>query len=174
MGKNTIKEVKEWIISIIIAAAIAFIIKGFLIDTMLVDGTSMLPTLHDRDRIIFEKVSLYTNNIKRNQIIILNPPGESKYTYYVKRIIGLPGEKLEIRGGSVYINDMKLDESYLPPNTYTGEDMVINIPNDCVFVMGDNREVSQDSRALGPIPIQNIKGHGVLRIYPFKDIRTFK
>lgn len=173
MGKNTIKEVKEWIVSIIIAAAIAFLIKGFIIDTMLVDGTSMLPTLHDEDRIIFEKISLYKNDFKRNQIVILNPPGESKYTYYVKRIIGLPGEKLEIIGGSVYINGVKLDEKYLPPNTYTDEDMVITIPDDCVFVMGDNREVSQDSRALGPIPIENIKGHAVLRIYPFQDIRTF-
>lgn len=173
MDKKVIKEIKEWIISIIIAAAIAFLIKGFIIDTMLVDGKSMLPTLHDRDRIIFEKISIYTKGFKRGQIVILNPPGEGKFTFYVKRIIGLPGEKLEIKNGIVYINDQKLQESYLPKETYTGDDMTIKIPEGYVFVMGDNRERSQDSRAIGPIPIKNLKGRAVLRIYPFDSIKNF-
>ncbi len=173
MKDSTLKEIKEWIVSIVIAALIAFLIKGFVIDTMLVDGTSMLPNLHNRDRIIFEKVSLYSHNIKRGQIIILNPPEKPKSIYYVKRIIGLPGEKVKIKGGFVYIDGKKLTEPYLASGTYTGDDMTLTVPENSVFVLGDNREVSEDSRVIGPIPIENIKGHAVLRIYPFDKITKF-
>lgn len=173
MNDSTLKEIKEWIVSIVIAAVIAFLIKGFVIDTMLVDGTSMLPNLHNRDRIIFEKISLYSHSIKRGQIIILNPPEKPKSVYYVKRVIGLPGEKVEIKNGFVYINGQKLSEAYLASGTYTGDDMKLTVPEGSVFVLGDNREVSEDSRIIGPIPIKNIKGHAILRIYPFDKITKF-
>nr|WP_307815963.1 signal peptidase I [Thermobrachium celere] len=101
-------------------------------------------------------------------------PGSKGRGIYIKRIIGLPNEVVEIKDGSVYINGNKLKEDYLEPGTYTDVDMKITVPEDCVFVLGDNREVSEDSRYIGPIPIKNLKGHAVFRIYPFSDIKKLR
>lgn len=172
MSSNFKKEAREWIISIIIAAAIAFIIKSFIFDIIQVSGTSMVPTLHDRDRVAVEKISLYTHNIKRGQIVILDS-GDKNHDIYIKRIVGLPKDILEIKSGDVYLNGKKLKESYLKPGTYTDNDMKIVVPDDSVFVLGDNREVSEDSRFIGPIPIKNLKGHAIFRIYPFNAMKKF-
>ncbi|MDF2675266.1 MAG: hypothetical protein K0R09_3538, partial [Clostridiales bacterium] len=88
MSKGVLKEIKEWIFSIIIAAIVAFVIKGFLIDIIQVSGTSMLPNLSDRDRLVIEKISLYTHNYERGEIIIFKPTSEIN-DIYIKRIIGL-------------------------------------------------------------------------------------
>lgn len=170
LGNSEYKELVEWIISIIIAAVIAIIIKGFIFDIIRVSETSMLPNIHDGDRIVVEKISLYNKNIKRGDIFILNP-GSKGRGLYIKRIIGLPGEKLEIKDGNVYINGKQLKEDYLAPGTYTEGNFNLIIPQNTVFVLGDNREVSEDSRYLGPIPFKNLKGRAVYRIYPFNNIK---
>ncbi|WP_446715402.1 signal peptidase I [Caloramator sp. Dgby_cultured_2] len=91
----------------------------------------------------------------------------------MKRIVALPGERLEIKEGSVFINGKKLQEDYLSPGTqtYAETDIDMIIPEGYVFVLGDNREVSEDSRYIGPIPIDHIKGHAIFKIYPFSDIK---
>jgi signal peptidase I len=176
MSKGVLKEIKEWIFSIIIAAIVAFVIKGFLIDIIQVSGTSMLPNLSDRDRLVIEKISLYTHNYERGEIIIFKPTSEIN-DIYIKRIIGLPGDRVEIKNGEVYVNNEKLDENYLSPDMFT--DAVPNefsnliVPDDCLYVLGDNRVVSEDSRYIGPVPIENIKGHAVLRVYPFNQAKKF-
>lgn len=172
MKNQLAKEIKEWIICIIVAGAIAFFIKGYVFDIIQVSGTSMVPTLHDSDRVAVEKISLYNDNLKHGEIIIFDP-GSKGRGIYIKRIIGLPGDEIEISNGSVYVNGKKLEESYLKPGTYTEGDQKLTVPNDSIFVLGDNREVSEDSRYIGPIPIKNIKGHAILRVFPFNQIRKF-
>lgn len=172
MSSSIKKEIKEWLIAIVIALAIAFVIKGFVFDLIQVSGTSMVPTLHNGDRVAVEKLSLYTNNIKRDQIVILDS-GDKEHTIYIKRVIGLPGENLEIKNGFVYINGKKLNEPYLKPGTFTSGDIKITVPENTVFVLGDNREVSEDSRYIGPIPLNRLKGHAIFRLYPFNQIKTF-
>lgn len=176
MSNSISKEIREWVLSILIAAIVAFIIKGFLIDIIQVSGTSMLPNLSNRDRLVIEKVSLYTHNYKRGEIIIFKPNDQIK-DIYIKRVIGLPGDKVEIKDGNVYVNNEKLDESYLKPDIYTSsqgsEYYNLTVPPGCLYVLGDNRAISEDSRYIGPIPIKNIKGHAVLRVYPFNQIRNF-
>lgn len=176
MSNGILKEIKEWVLSIIIAAAIAFIIKGFLIDIIQVSGTSMLPNLSDRDRLLIEKVSLYTHNYERGEIIIFKPNDETK-DIYIKRIIGLPGDRVEIKNGEVYVNSEKLDEKYLKSGMYTAAEQNqynnLTVPENCLYVLGDNRTVSEDSRYIGPIPIENIRGHAVLRVYPFNDFKKY-
>ncbi|TDT51239.1 signal peptidase I [Fonticella tunisiensis] len=169
MQKSFIEELKEWSVSIVIAAVVAFSIKTFLFDIIEVSGTSMLPTLHDKDRVAIEKITLYTKDIKRGEIVILDP-GTKGRGIYIKRVIGLPGETIEIKNGNVYINGEILHENYLRSGTYTDIDMKVTIPEDSVFVMGDNRQVSEDSRIIGPIPIKNLKGHALFRIFPFNQM----
>jgi signal peptidase I len=176
MSKGVLREIKEWVLSIIIAAIVAFVIKGFLIDIIQVSGTSMLPNLSDKDRLVIEKISLYTHNYKRGEIIIFKPNDVTK-DIYIKRIVGLPGDKVEIKNGEVYVNNEKLDESYLKPDMFTGAEpnqfSNLIVPDNCLYVLGDNRVVSEDSRYIGPIPIENIKGHAVLRVYPFNQTKKF-
>lgn len=176
MSKGIIKEIREWVLSILIAAAVAFIIKGFLIDIIQVSGTSMLPNLSDRDRLVIEKVSLYTHNYRRGEIIIFKPNNETQ-DIYIKRVIGLPGDRVEIKNGEVYVNSEKLDEDYLFQDTFTQpareEYSNLTVPDNCLYVLGDNRTVSEDSRYIGPIPVENIRGHALLRVYPFNEIRKF-
>ncbi|MCX7904316.1 MAG: signal peptidase I [Caloramator sp.] len=172
MKDRIINEIKEWIISIVIAAVIAFTIKGFIFDIVQVSGPSMIPTLHDNDRVAIEKISLYTKKFTRGEIIILDP-GNYGRGLYIKRIVALPGERLQIKEGSVFINGKKLQEDYLTPGTqtYAETDIDMVIPEGHVFVLGDNREVSEDSRYIGPIPIDHIKGHAIFKIFPFSDIK---
>ncbi|EYE88926.1 signal peptidase [Fervidicella metallireducens AeB] len=172
MNNQLAKEIKEWIICIIVAGAIAFLIKGYVFDIIQVSGTSMVPTLHDSDRVAVEKISLYNDNLKHGEIIIFDP-GSKGRGIYIKRIIGLPGDEVEISDGCVYVNGKKLVEDYLKPGTFTEGDQKLKVPNDSIFVLGDNREVSEDSRYIGPIPIKNIKGHAILRVFPFNQIRKF-
>lgn len=171
MSSSTLREIREWVVSIIIAAVIAFTIKGFLFDIIQVSGTSMVPTLHNDDRVAIEKISLYRNTLKRGEIVILDP-GKKGRGIYIKRIIGLPGEKIEIKEGSVFINGNKLEEQYLKPGTVTEGDISTVIPEDSVFVLGDNREVSEDSRYIGPIPIDHLKGHALFRVFPFNQMNS--
>lgn len=176
MTKSTLNEIKEWAVSIIVAAIVAFIIKGFLIDVIQVSGTSMLPNLHNRDRLVVEKISLYTHSFQRGKIVIFDP-GESGRGIYIKRIIGLPGDKVEIKDGFVYVNDEKINENYLAPGTFTSagaeEYRALTVPEGFLFVLGDNRKVSEDSRYIGPVPIKNVKGHAVFRVYPFNQVKKF-
>ena len=178
MTNRVLKEVKEWVLSILVAAVIAFIIKGFLIDVIQVSGPSMLPVLSDKDRLVIEKISLYTKNYERGEIIIFKP-NEEVNDIYIKRIIGLPGDKVEIRDGLVYVNNEKIDENYLSPDTYTRsnperEDFSsLIVPDNCLYVLGDNRTISEDSRYIGPIPIENVKGHALFRVYPFDQLKKF-
>ena len=172
MSDDSLNEVKEWIIAIIIAALAAFLIKWLLFDIIQVSGLSMVPTLHNNDRVAVEKVSLYTHNIKHGQIIIFDS-GERGRGIYIKRVIGLPGDEVEIKDGSVFLNGDKLPEPYLKPDTYTDVPLKLKVPEGTVFVLGDNREVSEDSRYLGPIPIKSIKGHAICRIFPFNQMRKF-
>jgi signal peptidase I len=173
MSKNTMNEIREWIVSIAIAAAVTFTIKYFVFDIIQVSGTSMVPTLHNNDRVTVEKISLKMNKLTRGEIVIFDP-GDKGRGIYIKRIIGLPGDDVEIKEGLVYVNGESIKEDYLKPGTYTDSDMKLTVPDNEIFVLGDNREVSEDSRYIGPVPIENLKGHAVFRLFPFNQMGSLK
>jgi signal peptidase I len=138
----------------------------------------MEATLHDKDVIFVEKLSLIGENIKRGQIIIFDSKN-SKNEIYVKRVIGVEGDEIEIKEGKVYLNGSVLKEDYLSENTITkpGTFMTKNkkykVEKGYIFVLGDNREHSTDSRELGPINLGDVKGHTIFRLYPFDKMRLF-
>jgi signal peptidase I len=169
MSSKVMKEIKDWIVSIVIAAVVTIVLKQYVFDIIQVSGTSMLPTLHNSDRVAVEKISLKASKIKRGEIVIFDP-GEKGRGIYIKRVIGIPGDTVEIKEGLVYVNGKQVIENYLKPGTYTEGDIKQQIAVGEIFVLGDNREVSEDSRYIGPIPIENLKGHAVFRIFPFNQM----
>lgn len=167
--KKTSSSLIEWIICIVIAVALTFLIKAYLFDIVRVSGHSMDPTLSDRDMLGVQKISMHKNNYKLGDIITFDP-GEKGDGLYIKRVIGIPGDTVEIKDGTVYVNNNKVTEPYLSSNTYTDGNLKIKVTDGFIFVLGDNRSVSEDSRAIGLVPMENIKGHAVFRFFPFNEI----
>lgn len=174
MDENIKHEAAEWLKAIIVALLIVFTVKLLLFDILSIDGISMEPTLHDRERVFVNIIGYKIGKPDRYDIVIFNPSIE-KSSYFIKRVIGLPGDIVKISGGKVYVNNEELDENYLFPDSYTKaglDPLVVDIPEGHVFVLGDNRDNSEDSRdpRLGPIPIKSIKGHAVFRVFPFSKM----
>ena len=166
-------EALEWIKSIGIAVVVAFFIKTFIFNSTYVLGNSMHPTLHEKDRLFATKVSLYFSGPDRGEIIVLEAPDDQNKDY-IKRVIGIEGDKIQIKNGKVYLNDELLEEDYIEDDAYT---MVYNnidtwiVPEGEVFVLGDNRYegASKDSRYFGSISLDLVKGITGFRYYPFND-----
>lgn len=158
-------EVIDWMRTLIIAVIIALILRSFVISPFKVSLTSMYPTLHPDDLILVEKISMRFSSIKQGEVVVFRAPlGERKD--FVKRVIAVPGDKIESREGQVYVNDEPLEETYLK------QDFNISIASQTLqqgeyFVMGDNRDNSLDSRNFGAIKAANIKGKVVLVFWPW-------
>ncbi len=160
------KEWLEWTKAIIIALLIAFFIRTFLFATSIVEGESMEPTLEDGERVVFNKLVYFIDQPERGDIVIIERPVQN----YVKRIIGLPGETIEVNDGNLYINNEKYDQTFISDETKrnTGSLGPIEIPEGSYFVMGDNRAISLDSRnGLGFVEEDNIIGRSEFVIFPF-------
>src|SRR5207253_8652240 len=164
---SLLREVAE----VLVLAVILYIGISFAVQAVHVEGLSMWATLDNNDYLIANKIDYRLHAPQRGDIIILRPPA-SNSTDFIKRVIALPGEKLLIRSGVIYINGHRLDEPYLPEawvtdNNYptNGSDGKVIPPND-YFVMGDNRNRSQDSRFFGPISRDRIDGKAWFRIWP--------
>ena len=160
----------DWVKTIAIALFITFFIKIFIMDATVVSGKSMLNTLHDGDWLMVNKVGKHFRDYKRGEIVILNAP-DFPNRLYVKRIIGVPGDFVELKDGDVYVNDEKLDEKYIAVDqTMAKTDQTGWILGDREYlVFGDNRANSNDSRDFGQIYKEEIVGRAFVRIYPFSD-----
>jgi len=172
-NKNDKKsEAMEWIKSIVFAVVIALLIKSFVFNTTYVLGSSMYPTLYEKDRLFTDKVSLYFKSPKRGNIIVLKAPDVANKDY-IKRVIGIAGDTVEIKDGKVYLNGKVLKENYILGDSYTltYDKSKWEVPKGYVFVLGDNREqgASKDSRYFGCIPVDSIKGIANFRYFPFDD-----
>lgn len=153
---------------IVIVLFCILIIHFFIATIIVVSGPSMEETHHDGDIIFIEKFSYWFDNPQRGDVVGIYFPsvGERRL---IKRVIGLPGEKVEIKNGKVYINNTKLEESYLDSNIFTSPDAIIQLKNDEYFVMGDNREESLDSRNYGPLPKSALIGKKLFFIVNYKQ-----
>jgi signal peptidase I len=166
---STTSSLLRELIEVVVLAVILYFGISFAVQTVHVEGLSMFATLDDNDYLIANKIDYRIHGPDRGDIIILRPPTLST-TDYIKRVIALPGERLLIRDGVVYINGHKLDEPYLPEawtvGTEWGGPNGTVIPSNEYFVMGDNRNRSQDSRVFGPITRDRIDGKAWFRIWP--------
>lgn len=161
------KVLKELLPYIIVVIAV-ILIRVFIATPVRVTGTSMNPTLNTKEVMILIKVIKYFEDYKRFQIVVPKVGN----TYLIKRVIGLPGETIRCVNGQIYINNEALEDPYGYGITYDFTE--VKLADDEYFVMGDNREVSQDSRIVGPVKKSAIKGYTNLVIYPFNKIRKAK
>ncbi len=177
-------ETWEWIKALLIAVAVAAIIRFFLLAPIVVDGYSMTPTLHDKDRMIVNKIGYKIGNPDRFDIVVFHAPEKKDY---IKRVIGLPGDTIEYKDDVLYVNGKAYKEPYLDEykqqvvggpltNSFTlaeltGQDKV---PENHLFVMGDNRRNSKDSRQIGFVSMDDVVGKTSVVYWPVKDMRIVK
>jgi signal peptidase I len=177
-------ELWEWIKALLIAIVLAAVIRYFLFAPIVVDGLSMMPTLHDQDRMIVSKFGYKIGKPERFDIIVFHAPENKDY---IKRVIGLPGDKIEYKDDTLYVNGKAYEEPYLDeykkqvidgPLTepFTLEEKIgqETVPEGELFVMGDNRRFSKDSRHIGTVPMEKVLGETNVLYWPLKDARLIK
>lgn len=170
--------IKEVLLYLVILFLCVKIIPEYVLQHTIVDGPSMENTLQDRDHLMVEKITYHFDSLDRFDIIAFYPYGKEVDEYYIKRIIGLPGETIQIKGSDIYINGEILEENYgKDPITYAGiASEPITLGEGEYFVLGDNRSVSFDSRSeeVGIVRKNQIGGKAILRIWPLSEFGTLK
>ena len=165
--------------TVVFIGSLFIVVYLFIMQPNQVKGESMVPTFQNADYILTSKITYKFRNYKRGDVVVFKSPKNPEIDY-IKRIIGLPGDKILFKGSNVYINDSLLSESYISApnnlwdNGYAKEGETIVVPDNYVFVMGDNRPHSSDSREFGPIPITDIIGHVFYRYFPANQVGVIK
>jgi signal peptidase I len=164
---NTLRrEIRVWTRDLLIAIGLALIIIVFLYQPVKVEGTSMAPLLSDQERIFINKFVYRFEPIQRGDVVVFWYPLDGSKSF-IKRIVGLPGEMVEIRQGRVYANGKVVPEPYVPPQYEDFSDFgPVRLPRDSYFVMGDHRISSNDSRVFGPVARHYIYGRAVFAYWP--------
>jgi signal peptidase I len=169
------QQTRENLQIIAIALALALFIRAFVAEPRFIPSDSMLPTLEVGDRLVVEKISYRFRPPATGEIVVFDPPqqlqiqGYAKDQAFIKRVIGTPGQTVQIEDGKVYLNGNSLKEDYIAePPAYRMEP--VRVPEDQLFVMGDNRNNSNDSHVWGFLPKENVIGHACFRFWPFSRI----
>lgn len=171
---NGVKEfVKELAIAVVIAVLITQVVKPTVIKE-----SSMEPTMYENNYVLLNRQAYNIGEPKRGDIIVFHTGlkrDDGKEKLLIKRVVGLPGEKVSIMDGKVYINDVEIKEDYIKDGATDGYIEGSIVPKGELFVMGDNRYVSVDSRLeqVGTVKINDVVGKAMIRLYPFDQIRTF-
>ncbi len=169
------KQVKENLVTIAIALTIALLIRVFIAEPRYIPSESMLPTLAVGDRLVIEKVSYNFQPVHRGDIIVFQPPRQLQVRGYkadqafIKRVIAKEGDTVTVQDGIVYVNSQPLQENYIAQLPQYNMSLV-TVPEGNLFVMGDNRNNSNDSHIWGFLPESNIIGHAVFCFWPFGRI----
>ena len=173
--KSMKQEIFEWVMVFVVAAALAFVVRTFIFEPVRVDGSSMLNTLTDGDFMITTKYDYLMGDPERFDVVICDYPNTSDGKYRVKRVIGLPGDTVELVAGELYVNGEHLEQDFdmTDNQAYFGPYVV---PEGHYFVMGDNRNNSKDSRStmVGALPRSMIRGNVRVVIFPFSDAGVVK
>ncbi|MCI0765569.1 signal peptidase I [Bacillus sp. TL12] len=182
MEKSKKKEIISWVKTIGVTVGIAFIVRGILFTPSLVQGESMMPTLENNERVLVNKIGFNIQGLERFDIIVFH--GKEGHDL-VKRVIGLPGDTVEYKNDVLYVNGKAVDEPYLedykaevPKGTLTPDFTLeqktgkTKVPEGQVFVLGDNRQVSKDSRMFGFVSEDQIVGKGEVVFWPLQQVRA--
>lgn len=170
-------SIKDFIIEllqvVIVALAIIIPVRYFFVKPFYVKGASMEPSFYDNEYLVIDEISYRFKEPLRGEIVVFKYPRDPKQ-FFIKRIIGLPGETVQVTGNEVFINGEKIDEPYLTPGTETKGEIVMTLQSDEFFVLGDNRGFSLDSRSFGPLNRDYIVGRTWIRGWPFDKITVFE
>jgi signal peptidase I len=158
-----------WLRDLFVSVAASVLIITFLYQPVRVEGTSMLPRLEDSDRLFINKFVYRISAIERGDVVVFHYPRDPEKSY-IKRVIALPGDRIWIAQGEVWLNGKPLPESYVPQEYRDNRSMAETIvPQNCYFMMGDHRSISSDSREFGPVERSLIYGKAVFIYWPAKD-----
>lgn len=177
LKKRVLLEIFEFFKIFFIVLSIWWICNLYFFEVNMVLGRSMYPTLHEQDRIIVNKIGLHFRNLERGDIITLDGANiDNQYLdkFLIKRIVGIPGDHIQIKEGQVYLNGQLLKEDYLEGLAFTMEgyynDVILG--ENEYYVLGDNRSHSADSRVFGIVNRKAIKGYLIFRFFPFERLGT--
>lgn len=160
------RELRGWVRDLAVAMSLALIIIVFLYQPVKVEGTSMAPLLSDQERIFINKFVYRFEPIERGDVVVFWYPLDRSKSF-IKRVVGLPGETIELRHGRLFIDDRELSESYVPASFFDGSSYgPLQIAKGSYFVMGDHRDSSNDSRMFGSVPREFIYGKAVFAYWP--------
>lgn len=168
-GRRIVRFLREVLETVLPALVIAVLINVFVGQATRVEGQSMEPNLYSDQRLVVEKVSYRFHGPQRFDIVVLEMPSQGD-ELLIKRVVGLPGETVEIRDGQVYINGQQLQEPFTDDSTQPGRYGKVTVPPLHVYVLGDNRDRSNDSRSFGPVPIESIVGRAWLSYWPLEKV----
>lgn len=177
--KNIIEFVMDILETVVFIGSLFIVVYLFIMQPNQVQGASMKPNFHGGDYILTSKITYKFRQPERGDVIVFKSPKNPDIDY-IKRVIGLPGETLMIKDGDVYINNQLIPENYTATETnvwqrgFINEEEPITIPQGYLFVMGDNRKNSSDSRMFGPIPMTDVIGYVFYRYYPPNKIGLIK
>ena len=162
----------DWLFSIIIAVVLALGIRTFLVEPYMVSGPSMRPTLQNEERLIVNKLVYYLREPQRGEIIVFKYPSDTRRDF-IKRVIAVGGDPIEIRDGKTFVNGEAIDESYIKEPFHTNYGKV-TVPKGFIFVMGDNRNNSEDSRYadVGFVDLSLVKGKASVVFWPFSEFKA--
>jgi signal peptidase I len=172
---DLIKKIIEFLMDIletvVFMSSILIVTVVYIIQPQQVVGASMQHSFEDSDRILASKIAYKFEEPKRHDVIVFKAP-RNKDVNYIKRVIGVPGDRIMINDNQVYVNGIRQDEPYISsktilyPGWYVRDGLEITIPENYVFAMGDNRSQSSDCREFGPVPMDDIVGKVVFRLFP--------
>jgi len=174
--QSSLKHLSRWLCELIVALIVAVAIILFVYQPVKVEGTSMMPGLVDNERLFINKFvyKLGMSGVQRGDTVVFLFPQDPRRSY-IKRVIGLPGDLVEMRRGHVWLNGRELDEPYVPEQYRDPSDMApTRVPAGRYFVMGDHRSASNDSRAWGTLPAQAIYGKAVFVYWPPDRMGTLR
>ena len=176
-SSRTKNEAWEWLKALGIAVFLAFVIRTFLFAPFIVDGDSMQYTLHNQEKLVVNKAIYYLSEPKRGDIVVFHAEARRDY---IKRVIAVAGDTVEVKNDQLLINGKAVEEPYLEEKRKEAEAMGIPLTDDFgpihigegqIFVMGDNRQDSHDSRAIGPVDLDQVVGRAEFVFWPLSGIR---
>lgn len=169
-----VRGVIEWVVVLVGAVVVALVLRTFLFQAFWIPSESMEATLLKQDRVLVNKLSYELHDVHRGDVVVFRRPDEdqSEIRDLIKRVIGLPGETVEGREGSIYINGARLIEPYLDPADEIRDFGPVEVPDGEYFMMGDNRDESYDSRFFGTVAEDRIVGRAFVLFWPFDRIGT--
>ena len=172
---NVLREVIEWTATIAAAIIIGFLFSNFVVGRANVYGESMMPTIHQSDVVLLNKFVYRFTKPKRNDIIVFPFKGQPE-NKYIKRVIGLPGDVIDFSDGYLFVNGERLDDDFSDETKPGSIEYPHEVPENCYFVLGDNRNHSNDSRAkeVGDVPAKIIIGKAFIRVLPINKINLIR
>ena len=169
---STSRNLVEWVVILGGALLVAFVVKTFLFQAFFIPSPSMVPTLEVHDRVLVNKLSYRMHEVNRGDVVVFErPPNDAgAIRDLIKRVVAVEGDTIETRGDTLYVNDEPVREPYVKTSSIGAAVARRTIPTNQVFVMGDNRANSSDSRVFGPIPEDTIVGRAFVKIWPLGSL----